>query len=528
MVGGISFGGLGSGLDTGAIIDALLKLESQPIKVLEARKALEQKKLDLLGTLRGHVDALREKARELSTLGGFLHYQVQPSEEGWASFSVSSGASPGAHSLRVESLATADRWAFDAVSDPTVALASADGQGVSFSYDGAAYDVQVPQAASSLNEIAGAIRDATGGALSVSVVNTGTELAPTWQMVLAGTETGADYRISGLTSTIAGLTIDGTPQGSSNITAGMNAVAYVDGLQVTRSDNDFSGVVEGVGITLTKADPGTTISFTVDPDKEAIKEGLQGFVDAYNEVIGFINGQSQYSEDGGPSGELFGDATLRSIRRTLGGALFGQTLAQVQGDLEGYGTLRLVGIESSVDGTLSINEATLDAKLDGNLDAFAELFVDSDGFDNGGALPGTPGYYIDLTPDSGLADDLMRAIDALVDRYDDGQGNVYKGLFDARNESINAKIKLFDRQIDQREFRLERYEEQLVARFTALETADGPAQRAGAVPAAEAGPALIPPFSPLSPGSTTWIPTPPPAPTGRKPSRPLRRSRSCA
>lgn len=477
MVGGISFGGLGSGLDTGAIIDALLQLESQPIKVLEARKALEQKKIDLLGTLKGHVEALRDKARDLSTTGGFLHFRVQPSEEGYASFSVSSGASAGAHTLRVESLATADRWAFDAVADPDAPLAGGDGQGISFSYDGVAYDVTVAQSASSLNGLAGAIREATDGAVSASVVNTGTDAAPTWQLVLAGTATGADYRISDLTSTVAGLTIDGTgpdgsgnPQSSNNIAVGANAVAFVDGLQVTRSDNDFSGVVEGVGITVTKADPATTISFTVDPDKEAIKESLQEFVDLYNEVIGFINGQSQYSEDGGPSGELFGDPTLRSVRRTLTNSLFGQTLAQVQADAEGFGTLRLVGIESSVDGALSINDSVLDAKLDEDLGAFADLFVDSDGFDNGGALPGTPEYYVDLTEDSGLADDLMRSIEALINRYDDGQGNVYKGLFEARNESINAKVKLFDKQIEQREYRLERYEEQLVARFTALET----------------------------------------------------------
>jgi flagellar hook-associated protein 2 len=477
MVGGISFGGLGSGLDTGAIIDALLELESRPLQLLEAKKELEQEKLDLLGTLKGHVQALRDKAEDLSTMSGFLHFQVQASLEGYASFSVSSGASAGAHTLRVDSLATADRWAFDPVADPDVPLATADGQGVSFTYLGTTYDVDVAQADSSLNGIAAAIREATDGAVSVSVVNTGTESAPTWQMVIAGSETGAEARITGISSSVAGLTIDGTPpdpggnpQSLNNITVGMNAVAWIDGLQVTRSDNDFSGVVEGVGITVTKADPDTTISFTVDPDKEAIKTGVQEFVDLYNAVIDFINGQSEYSEEEGASGELFGDPALRSVRNTLVKSLFGQTLAQVQGDLEGYGTLTLLGIESSVDGRLSIDDAQFDEKLDGNLEAFAELFVDSDGFDNGGALPGTPEFYVDLTPDSGLADDLMRAIDTLVERYDDGQGKTYKGLFDARSESVNAKIKLYDKQIEQQEYRLERVEAQLVARFTALET----------------------------------------------------------
>jgi flagellar hook-associated protein 2 len=474
---GISFGGLGSGIDTGAIIDALLELESRPLKMLEAKKEVEQEKLDLLGTLKGHVQSLRDKADDLSTMAGFLHFQVQPSEEGYASFSVSSGASAGAHTLRVESLATADRWAFDPVLDPEVPLASGDGQGVSFTYLGTDYDVTVAQADSSLNGIAAAIREATDGAVSVSVVNTGTESAPSWQMVLAGGETGSEARITGLASTVAGLTIDGTPpdpggepQSMNNITVGMNAVAWVDGLRVERADNDFSGVVEGVGITVTKADPDWTISFTVDPDKEAIKTGVQEFVDLYNAVVDFINSQSQYSEESGPSGELFGDPALRSVRNTLVKSLFGTTLTQVQGDLEGYGTLRLLGIEASVDGKLSIDDATFDEKLDGNLEAFAELFVDSDGFDNGGALPGTPEFYVDLTPDSGLADDLMRAIDTLVERYDNGQGQTYKGLFDARSEAVGAKIKSIDKQIEQQEYRLERVEAQLVARFTALET----------------------------------------------------------
>jgi len=477
MSGGITFGGLGSGLDTGAIIDALMEIERRPLDLIQAKKKSEQDKLDLLGTLKGHVQDLRDKAEELSTMGGFLHFQVQPSEEGFASFSVSSGASAGAHTLTVQSLATADRWAFDAVADPAAQLATADGQSISFTYQGTLYDVPVTQGDSSLNGIAGAIRDATDGALSVSVVNTGTETTPTWQLVLAGTETGVDARLTGITSTVAGLTIDGTPPDPSgnalsqnNITVGMNAMALVDGLQVTRSDNDFSGVVEGVGITVTKADPDTTISFTVDPDKEAIKTGVQDFIDQYNAVIDFINGQSKYSEEDGPSGALFGDPALRSVRNTLVKSLFGQTLTQVQGDLQGYGTLKLLGIEASTDGRLSINDAQFDEKLDGNLQAFSDLFVDSDGFDNGGALPGTPEYYVDQTPDSGLADDLMRAIDTLVERYDDGQGNSYKGLFDARTDSVNAKIKSYDKQIDQQEYRLGQVEDQLVARFTALES----------------------------------------------------------
>ena len=67
--GGISFGGLGSGLDTGAIIQALLDVERIPINALEAKKEIEQKKSSLIGTIQGYVNALRSKAKALSMAG---------------------------------------------------------------------------------------------------------------------------------------------------------------------------------------------------------------------------------------------------------------------------------------------------------------------------------------------------------------------------------------------------------------------------------------------------------------------------
>ncbi len=476
MVGNISFGGLGSGLNTGAIIDALLSVERIPIDKLEQRKADEQKKLDLLNQLKGHVNGLREASSKIASLAGFLSYKATASIEGYATISAGGSATAGGHTLRIDSLAAADRWAFDGVAAKDVDLATADGQGVSFTYDGVDYDVALTADASTLEEIAAAISDATDGKLSVSVVNSNTEAAPSWQLVVAGKETGEDFRISNFASTVAGLTIDGTgplngvPQSVNHIAVGSNAVALIDGLQVTRNDNDFSGVIEGVSIQATTADPSTTISFTIEPDKESVQTTVQGWIDAYNKVVSFINAQSQYDEDEGPSGPLFGDSALRTIRSTLTNTLFGQTAGDAASDVEGYGTLKLLGIDSAADGTLSINATKFSEKLDANLEAFADLFVDTDGFDNGGAAVGTPGYYQDTTADSGLADDLMRAIDAMVKPYNDGQGHSYKGLFDARKQSINANIKLFDKQIEEREFRLEKYEEQLVAKFAALES----------------------------------------------------------
>jgi flagellar hook-associated protein 2 len=476
MAGAITFGGLGSGLDTGAIIDALVKAEQAPIDKLTAQKTDFQKKIDLIGTFKGLVETLRTKASALGTLSGFLSFKVTPSIEGAATFSASGSAIAGSHSLRVDSLAAGDRWAFDGVADPNAALATVDGQGVSFDYNGTTYTTTTTAATSSLNAIASQINSVTAGAVTASVVNAGTTTSPSWQLVVAAKDTGKDFRITNISSAIPALTIDGTgpdsagvAQSTNNIVVGNNAVALVDGLRVERDNNDFSGVVEGVSISLLDADPTKTLSFTVAPDKDAIKGRLKDFVDAYNAVVKFIGDQNKFDAKAGPSGALFGDSALRTIQRTIQGVLFNQSVAQVTADTAGYGTLRLVGIETNPDGSLKINDTVLNAKMDGDLAAFTDLFVDRDGFNNGGAAIGTPGYYIDTTADTGLGDDLARALDQVVKSFTDSSGKSFDGLFDARVKALQSNIKSLDTQIDRGDAHIETYRAQLTARFAALE-----------------------------------------------------------
>ncbi|MCE9593741.1 MAG: flagellar filament capping protein FliD [Planctomycetes bacterium] len=476
MASPITFSGLGSGLDTQAIISALMEVERIPINQLEARKTLEQKKLSLIGTLKGNVNTLRDKAKSLATSGEFLSFAALISDQSAATVSASATATAGAHTLVIQSLAASDRWAFNSVTDPAVDLATVDGQAVSFDYNGQSYSVAVNATTSSLTEIASAINNATSGKVKASVVQTSDLGTGTYELVIAGDQAGAAYRITNIASTIAGLTIDGTgPTGNTagsanNLIVGSNAIAVIDGQTISRASNDFSNVIPGVTITALEADPLTTHSITIEGDKTAIKAKIKSFVDAYNELAKFIDKQSKYDSEEGPSGELFGDPILRSVMSMARNALFSQSSSQVASDTTGYGTLRMVGIELQSDGTLKTNDAKLDAKLDTDPNAFADLFVDTDGFDNGGAAPGTPGYYVDQSTDSGLMDDLVREIDRVVKSYQSTSGSFSKGIFDARTDTINANVKRYNDQIDAKQRRLDVYEQQLSARFASLES----------------------------------------------------------
>ena len=483
----ISFGGLASGLDTSAIIQALMNVERVPIQLLEAKQATQNKKLDLVGNFKELVKGLQTAADGLRSKDKFFDYAISSSDETVATFTSNGEAEVGSHTLTVVSLAQADRWAFDGVLDPNTDLATVDGQQIDFTVNGTNYSVAVNAADSSLNEIAGQINSLAGDDVTASVVNVGTASTPSYQLVLGSKDTGEDYRITGITSSITGLVIDGTgpdgggvAQSSNNITVGSNAVAIIDGLTVERESNDFSDVVAGVDITVQSADPGNEISFSVEPDKEAVKEKIQEFIDAYNQVVSFSNSQNTYSEEGGAGGELFGDSLLRSVRSTINSALFNVDTAVVMADMEGFSTLSLIGIKAGSDGTLSMDSTIFDEKFSQNIEAVADLFVDSDGFDNGGAAEGTPEYYVDTSTDTGLADKLYRSLDLLFGSIANGAGGSSDALFDARTNSLQKAIEQIQDSIDSKQRYLEVYEQSLITRFANLEQLMGGLNAQGA------------------------------------------------
>ena len=67
---GIGIGGLGSGLDTNAIISQLVKLETIPINQLAGKKAVEQDKLAKIGEFKNLVKDLQSKAKQLEMIAG--------------------------------------------------------------------------------------------------------------------------------------------------------------------------------------------------------------------------------------------------------------------------------------------------------------------------------------------------------------------------------------------------------------------------------------------------------------------------
>lgn len=484
---GISFSGLASGIDSTKLIQQLVTLESQPIQQMQSEQQTFQSKLSSVGTFKGLVQALQSKAQVLGSESTFLSYLTSVNIDGHVSASASGSASPGTHTVTVDKIATIDRWTFNPVTSETANLATADGQGLTFSVDGTNYNIPLTAAHSSLDNIASAINSIAGDKVAASVVNIGTSGNPSYQLVMTSNASGQANRISNIVNTVAGLSIDttgpdsnGVAQSANNITAGNDAVAVIDGLTVTRDTNQFNDVIAGLSITAQTADPNTTLTVSVTADTGAIKTKINDFVTAYNALVDFVNAQNTYTKDNGPGGNLFGDSLLGDVMSQVRTALFSVPTSVVQNDTAGFSTLQLVGIETQSDGKLQVNDTKLDDKMAQNLSKLADLFVDRDGFNNGGAAPNTPGYYTDTTPDSGLASTLDRTIQRMFDTYTGPGGQTFKGLFDSRTDSYNTSISDLGKQILAKQDQVQKFQDDLTAKFANLESVMGGLQSQGA------------------------------------------------
>ncbi|MFT5048636.1 MAG: flagellar hook-associated protein 2 [Chlamydiales bacterium] len=477
---GISFSGLASGLNTTAIIAQLVSIERIPINALEAEQQEARSKISLIDDFGGLVRELQDKAEVLSKSSSFFAFTTSTSHDNITNVSVTGSPVAGSHSVTVNSTAAVDRWALDGVADSTTDLASADGQTLSFDVNGNSYSVSVTAADSSLTEVLDAVEAAVGTDVNASIVNSGTVESPSYQLVLASGSSGVAYKITNLTTDIAGLNATAT-----NITVGSDAEAVIDGLTVIRSNNDFSGVIEGLGLDLI-ASSATEMTITVDADRDLVRSQIDEFISSFNAVVKFTNDQNKYTEAEGAGGLLIGDGLLRSVRRDLSSAL-DVPIATVLADTEGYSTLSLVGIRQLSNGSLEIDETIFDAKMEENIEALSGLFVDSDGFDNGGADPDDPAFLVDTTTDDGLADNLVRSIERMFGTFngsiidqDTGERQVLESLFKGRKTALESNIKRFGEQIEAKERRLDIFEATLVRRYAALEEAIGALNAQGA------------------------------------------------
>lgn len=455
-VGGISFGGLASGLDTQSIIRQLLAVESRPIALLEAKKKNFQAKKSLYGQLEGSLDKLFESAKGLRLASSFLDFKVKTSDDDkHLTASAASNAAAGKHDIIVEQLAQARTRTTSGSDNSDTARHGAGLLRFDFTDGRSSAFVNIPDSQgepSSLDNIASSINAAEIG-IQASVVNTGIGDKP-YKLVLTSTEPGTKNEFTVSTDTASGPLIDlANELTNDNSIPALQAKLKINGVPAERSSNSISDLIAGVTVDLAAVHAtGEKTTITITPNAEETGKKVKAFVDAYNEVVDFISNQQKLikNEDSATNRDtdddndirtnpLFGESSLRTIRSTLR-SLVGSS---VDGN-EAFALLSQVGIDSDRDGKLTFNQGEFEEAVTKDPEAVRNIFTNET---------------------NGIANSIYDAIDEWTDSID--------GLLAASTQGIDRNVTDINRQISRAEEKLDAYEFALTQKYANLEITMG-------------------------------------------------------
>lgn len=448
--------GVGSGLDVETIITKLVAVERQPIVTLKSEASALQSKLSSLGKVQGYLSALQDAARKLTDASTWKAVTASASDTSALTVTASDGATAGAYNVAVSKLAMAQSVAsgvFGSSSDTmgsgtlNITLGSWNADDTAFTPKTGATPVAITIGdgdtlaavrdkinAAGAGVVASIVNDASGARLSIRAKDTGVENA--FQITVNDAGDAVDNDASGL-SRLAYDPANGAAV-MSRYQPAQNALATINGLEVSSASNTLANVLDGLSITLAK-ETATPVTVTVAQDNTSMGKVISDFAKAYNDVVSYLREQTAYNADTKKGGTLQGDgaavALLAQLRKLAGSSTSASTV---------FTRLTDIGLEPQKDGTLKLTQSKVDAALAKLPDLKAALAT----LGSGGASDGLGRQFKTLT-DTLLGSD---------------------GLIETRTDGLNARIRQNTDRQAMLEDHAEQFEARVRARYQALDT----------------------------------------------------------
>lgn len=445
--------GVGSGLDLQSLVNQLIAAERQPaLGRLNVKEARFQARLSAFGNLKSTASKVDDALQSLRNIAAQRTARTT-NGDGILNVTAGEAAVPGGYLIQSQQLASSQGLA-------SIALASADtvvGAGTltiergttdydpdtdtytSFTANGtAALTLEFTDDQTTLADIRDAINTADAGITAAIVTdNEGTRLA------LSSSDTGLDNTIritveepdpSPTNIDLDGLSMLAFNGDATNLVqtvAAQDAVATINGLQVTSSTNKFSEAIQGLEFELISVSE-DDINVIVENDDGRVATVLRELIDAYNEFADFASDAASYNAETQQAGVLFGDSTLRSLRSVLRRGISGDN-GGVDPNLR---SLLDVGIDFDESGKLELDQDQLSAQIDRDF-----------------------GSVISFLQAAG--ESLQQSVEGFV---------AADGLISARTEGLNARIQDIGDQRQALDRRTEVLEKRYTAQFAALDT----------------------------------------------------------
>ncbi|KQO98226.1 flagellar filament capping protein FliD [Leifsonia sp. Leaf264] len=436
MTGSIALPGLVSGLDTTTLISALMSAEKQPQVLLQKKVATTQSSVTDLQSLNTRIAALVDAAKKASDVTT-VHAFKTTSSSANVTIAATGTAKPTDLDIVVDKTASTHTVVSGAMtswpeSPATLTFVSSDGT-----------KTEVTASPGTIDDVVRAVNNSTAGVKATKVAS-GVDGSgnPLYRIQFGATAPGEEaafevYR--GSKAAVDGGTATNllSDSGAAVISQGADAeITLFAGTaaqqKVTSSSNTFTGVVEGVNITVAKAsaDP---VHISVEQDTAATAANAKSFVDQLSSLFAFVKGRSATSSttdsDGKTTttgGTFTADPLVRQSNQQLHDA--------VQYPVNGVSPSE-IGISFDKSGVLSFDADKFAAAIKANPDKVDAVF-------------------------SGLATRVQDAAAKISDKYD---GALTKKIQNqqALVTDMNTQISKWDDRLAIRQSALERQYAQL-------------------------------------------------------------------
>ncbi|MDC1119354.1 flagellar filament capping protein FliD [Gammaproteobacteria bacterium] len=282
--------------------------------------------------------------------------------------------------------------------------------------------------------------DTTGvTARLINVSATGTSV----KIVLEG-KTGAANTFA-FSSNLTGAEALGGGALANKVLSAANLSVTMNGVSVQRDNNSPSDLVEGMKLTFKTA---STANIVVNEDTSSLKNSLNTMIQAHNDFLtltDYLVGEADPDDE--LAGSLSGEkSTINLIKNRIRTALASTSEAASNG----IGTLRQIGLETKLGGTLSLKAATFDAIMLTNFDDIRTMLTAD-----------TNGQTSFSTSDKGLALTISESLDTLVGET---------GSIKAKETNAAKDIVRYDEQLVDLNERFESIKARYLKQFAAMET----------------------------------------------------------
>ena len=427
--------GFGSGLDVKQLVTDLSNASRDPkIARMNSLNQANQTRISALAQARSNLDGFADSLGQMVS-DGTLRSTPTVSDESVLGATSRAGLSADsfAATVVVHQLARAQTNYSAVVADRTAAIGAGT---MTLTVGGVAKTITIGATNNSLEGLANAINASGAGVTASIIADEGGH-----RLILKGPtgETGA-FTLAADAGADPGLSAFATAGGMTEGQSAANAEFTIDGVAFSRANNIIDDVIPGMSLTLKKAAPGQGVDIGASRPLDMIKQTVGDFVSVYNQLKKSLVAASSMSG---------ATTSLREIERELSGL--------VNKVLSSHGSINKlsdIGISSTKDGLLSVDNAKLDKVLASDAGAVEALFNPRrDATHTEMSDPGIA-FALDAIRDkavgvNGAIDRVSKTLDAkkenLLDQLEkiEERESAYKARLEKQYGTLEAKLAAF-------------------------------------------------------------------------------------